>query len=380
MKINITKPFWAIGLMSGTSADGIDAALIQTDGISIQAFGATHYAPYSQTIRQSIHHAYGSPPESDQHSLERAITEHHAEAVFALLDKANLRPEEIKLIGFHGQTLFHNPPKIKGEIGETYSIGDGHLLASLSGIVVIDQLRLNDIAHGGQGAPLVPIFHQAMAKNLPKPTVIVNIGGVSNMTWIGEHDDDLLAFDMGPGNGLIDDWVRENTDLPWDEDGKIADQGHINTKLLADWLAHPYFQQTPPKALDRKTFNVCLEEVRSLPFEDGVATLTAFTVECFEKALNHCPKKPQLCLIAGGGAHNSALLKMMREKSGINIQKSFDMGWNGDALEAQAFGFLAVRSFKNLPLSFPGTTGAPYPLSGGRMCEPKSGLEISHAA
>ncbi len=363
----LNKPLWALGLMSGTSADGIDAALIHTDGKTIQSFGPTHYVPYPDLLRTQILQAYGRPPGPEAIALERVITEHHAGVVFALLEKANLKPCDIALIGFHGQTLFHQPPRQKGEIGKTHIIGDGSLLASFTGMMVIDQFRLNDVAHGGQGAPLVPVFHQALAQNLPKPMVFVNIGGVANITWIGSHENDLIGFDTGPGNGLIDDWVRENTNLPWDEGGEIAAKGKIHKDILAHWLAHPYFLQKPAKSLDRKTFDACIAGIRSLPFEDGVATLSAFTAASIEKALEHLPQKPALWLVAGGGAHNPTLLKMMEEHLKTPIQKASDQGWDGDALEAQAFGFLAVRSLRNLPLTFPGTTGVSAPLCGGKI-------------
>lgn len=363
------KPLHAIGLMSGTSADGIDAALLQTDGVTIHHFGPTHFIPYPEHIKRAILQAYGHPPGPEIGPLARTITDLHSHVVFALLDKAGLHPKDIDLIGFHGQTIFHKPPRLKGERGETHIIGDGHLLASLTRIPVIDQFRLNDIAHGGQGAPFVPLFHQALVKDLPKPLAILNLGGVGNVTWIGEQDDELIAFDTGPGNGLIDDWVQKHTDLPWDEGGKIASLGRVDNTLVAHWLTHPYFTQSPPKSLDRKTFKIFLEDLGPLSFEDGVATLTAFTAATIEKALEHFPHPPTSWLVAGGGAHNTTLLKIMAERLNVPIEKVSVQGWDGDALEAQAFAFLAVRSWKNLPLSLPGTTGVPYPLTGGRVCE-----------
>lgn len=369
MTQTLNKPLWAMGLMSGTSADGIDAALLQTDGITVNAFGPTHFAPYPETLKRQILKAYGHPPGPEEKPLERAITEQYANVVMALLKKAGLNSSQIDLIGFHGQTLFHNPPRLKGEKGETHTIGNGILLAKFTDILVVDQFRLNDVAHGGQGAPFIPIFHQALAKDLTKPLGVVNIGGVANVTWIGAHQDEILAFDTGPGNGLIDDWVRDNTGLPWDEDGKIAAKGHVHEKLLTHWLSHPYFHHKPPKSLDRETFKAYLEDVIPLPFEDGVATLTAFTAASLAKALEYFPIAPSRWLVAGGGAHNPTLLKMIEERINAPIQKAAAIGWDGDALEAQAFGFLAVRSLKNLPLSFPGTTGVPYPLTGGRICK-----------
>jgi anhydro-N-acetylmuramic acid kinase len=359
-----------IGLMSGTSADGIDAALLKTDGLVIHNFGPTYFIPYPEPIKQQVLEAYGRPIGPESKALERSITELHADAITGLLKKVGLQSPDVDLIGFHGQTLFHKPPQKKGERGETHIIGDGDLLATLIQIPVIDQFRLNDISHGGQGAPFVPLFHQALAKDLPKPLALLNIGGVANVTWIGEEAHDLVAFDTGPGNGLIDDWVRIHTSLPWDEGGKIAARGHVNERLLGQWLSHPYFTQPAPKALDRKTFKIFLESIRNLPFEDGVATLTALTAASIKKTLQLLPQAPQMWLIAGGGAHNGTLLKMMAHKLKVPVIKASDQGWDGDALEAQAFAFLAVRSLKNLPLSLPGTTGVPYPLSGGRLCRP----------
>lgn len=369
MTDSLNKYLWAIGLMSGTSADGIDTALIQTDGVTIKAFGPTHFVSYPETFKRDILKAYGTPPPLGTHPLEQSLTEHHAEAVNALLQKAKMKPQEVDLIGFHGQTLFHNPPSVTGEKGETYAIGDGSLLATLTGISVVDQFRLNDIAHGGQGAPFVPLFHQALAKNLPKPLAIINIGGVANITWIGRQEDALLAFDTGPGNGLIDDWVRFHRNIPCDEGGKIAATGRVHHDLLVRWLFHPYFSKKPPKSLDRLTFKFVSADLRFLSVEDGTATLTAFTAACIQKAREYLPQPPVLWLVTGGGAHNPVLLHMINSQLITQVQKVSQLGWDGDALEAQAFGFLAVRALKNLPLSLPGTTGVPYPLSGGRVCK-----------
>lgn len=355
--------------MSGTSADGIDAALVQTDGVTIHNFGATHFIPYPSDIKQRILQAYGHRPGAETRTLAHTITELHGQVVLELLKISGLTPSDVDVIGFHGQTLFHKPPRLPGERGETHIIGDGHLLATLTQIPVVDQFRLNDIAHGGQGAPFVPLFHQALAKNLPKPLAILNIGGVANVTWIGREEDHLMAFDTGPGNGLIDDWVREKTGFPWDEGGKIAARGRIDERVLKNWLSHPYFAQPIPKALDRKTFKNCLEDLSAFSLEDGAATLTAFTSATLERAMAYFPEVPKTWIVAGGGAYNQTLLHMLSQQLKAPLHKAGDQGWDGDALEAQAFAFLAVRSLKNLPLSLPGTTGVPYPLSGGRLCE-----------
>lgn len=365
-----TTSLLALGLMSGTSADGIDAALITTDGVTIHDFGETYFLPYPEAVKRDILRAYGQPPEPETAALTREITHLHGQAVTSLLAKAKLDRSQVDVIGFHGQTLFHRPPRRKGEQGETHSLGDGQLLATSTRIPVIDQFRLNDIAHGGQGAPFVPLFHQALTRKMPKPLAVLNIGGVANVTWIGQEEDHLIAFDTGPGNGLIDDWMRTRTGLPWDDKGQAAGQGSSHEGLLNKWLSHPYFALAAPKALDRLTFKDCLKDMADLSVEDGAATLTAFTAATIERALSLFPETPQRWIVAGGGTHNETLLKMLRERLGTPLQKASDYGWNGDALEAQAFGFLAVRSLKNLPLSLPGTTGVPYPLGGGRFHQP----------
>lgn len=361
-----------IGLMSGTSADGIDAALLQTDGKTITAFGPVLHKVYSESLKAMIFQAYGRPPETDEDILEKMVTKQHAEAVFALLKKANLTPQDIDLIGFHGQTLFHKPAQFKGDKGETHSIGDGYLLSSLTGLPVVDQFRLNDISKGGQGAPLVPIFHKALGKNLPKPLVFLNIGGVANVTWLGEKKSEILAFDTGPGCALIDDWVRNYCNIPWDEGGEIAAKGTVHEDIVGKWLSHPYFFQGHPKSLDRQCFHSSLEDVAEISFEDALATLTAFTASSLQKALSFFPEEPKLWLVSGGGAHNTTLIGMIRERVKGEIKRVSDLGFNGDALEAQAFAFLAVRSLRKYPLTFPGTTGVTRPLTGGRLCAAES--------
>lgn len=358
--------------MSGTSADGVDAALIETDGTTIQSLGPSCFIPYSKDLKKTILSFYGSCPGPHVKALSVTLTEKHVEAVSILINKAQLLAKDIDVIGFHGQTLFHRPARKKNDKGETFQVGEGDLLASLTKIPVIEQFRINDMAYGGQGAPLVPLYHQALVQDLSKPLLVINIGGVANVTWVGEGEENLIAFDTGPGNGLIDDWVYENKYLPWDEAGKIAAKGKVNEALLKKWLMHPYFSQRPPKSLDRLTFRDCLNDVKLLSFEDGVATLTCFTAEALHKGFDHLPARPLFCLVAGGGAHNPTLLRMMEARCGIIIKNTSELGWDGDALEAQAFGFLAVRSLKNLPISLPGTTGVPYPLTGGRLCHPSS--------
>ena len=358
-----------MGLMSGTSADGIDAALIRTDGKKVEEFGSTCSLPYPPQLKKEILKAYGLPPTRDNRNLDCAITAKHTEIVKVLLETAKMKPEDIEVVGFHGQTIFHKPPQKKGEIGETHQIGEGALLAKLTGIPVVEQFRLNDMKHGGQGAPLVPVFHHALVANLPKPLSILNIGGVGNITWIGEKDTDLIAFDTGPGNALIDDWVRMHTNLHMDEGGKIAAIGKVDDALLKKWLSHPYFKIPAPKSLDREAFKGFLSDLSSHSLEDGVATLTALTAATIQEASLHVPHTPLHCLVSGGGMHNPSLLKMIEAHLTCSVQPIESYGFAGDFLEAQAFAFLAVRALQGLPLSFPGTTGVSHPVTGGIICK-----------
>ena len=256
--------------------------------------------------------------------------------------------------------FFINPQKhLKGR---TWQIGDSQMLSNETGISIVGNLRENDIAHGGEGAPLVPIFQQALCKDLPKPVAIVNIGGVANITWMDGQQ--LLAFDTGPGNALIDQWVQKHVNQDYDAGGKFAFQGTIDNTLLTLWLQHPYFNVKPPKSLDRLDFTFSPEE---LNLEDGAATLAAFTAECIMKGLT---QKPKVLYVAGGGRHNQFLMQYLQEKLSCPVRPIDDLGWSSDFLEAQAFAYLAKRSVDKLPITFPSTTGTPIPLTGGVLYTP----------
>jgi anhydro-N-acetylmuramic acid kinase len=349
-----------IGLMSGTSMDGIDVAVIETDGERIGWSGPARTFPYPGALRARLDRAVrgAERPSEDVAALEIDLTDAHADAVLAFMRDLPSERQAIDLVGFHGHTLFHRP-----EQHRTCQLGDGRRLAERLGIDVVFDFRNADVAAGGQGAPLAPVYHQALADELERPAAILNLGGVGNVTWIGEGGP--IAFDTGPANALIDDWVRARTDQPYDVDGKIAAAGRIDEARLAALLAHPYFEQAPPKSLDRLDFT--LAQVEGLGLEDGAATLAAFTAQAVARAQAHLPAPPLRWLVTGGGRRNATLMRMLSEFLGVPVAPIETIGADGDALEAQAFAFMAVRTVRGLPISFPKTTGVPRPLPGGRL-------------
>ncbi len=352
---------WIVGLMSGTSLDGIDAALIRTDGERVFEHGPALTQAYDAEFRQALRGLLGG--QGPVAEVERALTERHAAAVEALLDEAGLERSAVELVGFHGQTILHEP-----EERRTWQIGDGALLARLLGIPVANDFRSADVAAGGEGAPLVPIYHQALARDLAKPLAVLNIGGVSNVTWIGLGAEDLGACDCGPGNALIDDWMLERSGVPYDEDGRLALSGRAHLDLVKRALQHSYFSRALPKSLDRDAFKV--EGLRGLDPADGAATLTAFTAAAVAAVVPLLPAPPKRWLVTGGGRHNPAVMAALAAQLAQPVDPVEAVGWNGDVLEAEAFAFLAARARRGLPLTYPGTTGVPAPLSGGQLHSP----------
>lgn len=356
---------WTIGLMSGTSLDGVDAALIKTDGTEVREIGAHITLPFDEELYHTLHEAVHM--RGDLMKAERELTLFHAKAVQELLKTAGKSHKDIQLIGFHGQTVTHRPKE-----GITWQMGNGALLAAETRIDVICDFRRRDVAAGGQGAPLVPLYHAALAKKLPLPLAVVNIGGVGNVTWVGKSEEmsedimayDILAFDTGPGNAMLNDWVRKHTGAAYDKDGELARKGRAYENIIEEWLDHPYFKATPPKSLDRNDFNIT--QVNNLNTEDGAATLTAFTAQSVAKAVKFFPAPPKRWLVSGGGRHNATMMDELA-KLLPNVEPVEAVGWDGDALEAQAFGFLAARSFYGMPLSLPTTTGASHAVTGGAL-------------
>jgi anhydro-N-acetylmuramic acid kinase len=351
----------AIGLMSGTSLDGVDAAWIETDGEQIFAFGPKATLFYEDTLRTRLRALLGvaaARPHDDPEitALAQIIAERHAEAAVLLARGADI-------IGFHGQTILHNPQRRR-----TWQIGDPALLAHKTRLPVAYDFRSADVAAGGEGAPLVPLFHQALAATLEKPLMIVNIGGVANITWLGA-DGSILACDTGPGNGPLDDWLHHHTGEPFDRDGAMALSGTVAQHRVATLMADPYFARPAPKSLDRLHFSAPIgAALTGLSPADGAATLAAFTAAAIAAA----PVPPGLrrLLVTGGGRHNRAIMQALRGHFDVPVEPVEAVGWDGDALEAQCFGFLAIRVARGLPLSLPSTTGVATPLCGGQIKQP----------
>lgn len=353
-----------IGLMSGTSLDGVDAAWLETDGERIAAFGPTLTLPYDDRLRADLRRILDHAPDlaPDDRRLKSAVarlTEYHVRAVAAL-------GREADLIGFHGQTILHQPDQRR-----TWQVGDADELAWRTGLPVAYDFRSADVAEGGQGAPLAPVYHAALAHDVAKPLAVLNIGGVANVTWIGA-DGELIAFDTGPGNGPLDDWIMRRAGAAFDRDGAIARSGQVYPSVLNRLLADPYFAKPPPKSLDRLDFAASLAKsgLEHLSPADGAATLVAFTVAAV--AVAPLPVKPLRWVVTGGGRHNPAIMTVLRNRLGVPVDPVEALGWDGDALEAQCFGFLAARTQAGLPISFPGTTGVTRPMTGGRIRQPSS--------
>ncbi len=356
----------ALGFMSGTSLDGIDAALIETDGerhVRPVGFHSEAYSPEDRAIYAAAMHeawAMAAPgPHPAVDAAERLLTDRHIAVGRMLLAAAGIAADRITVAGFHGQTIAHRPDR-----GWTWQIGDGALLAGAIGVDVVDRLRTADVAAGGQGAPLLPVYHRALVGALPKPIAVLNLGGVGNLTWIGAEDD-LVAFDSGPANGLVNQWVEQHTGAPFDRDGALAAAGEVHRDVLDTMLDTSWFDQPPPKSLDRHDFTD--QPARGLSLQDGAATLTRFTAETIALGLRHFPRAPERLIVAGGGRHNPTLMAMIGAVCGIIPEPIETLGWNGDATEAEGFAYMAVRSLRGLPISFPGTTGVSRPLSGGTL-------------
>lgn len=378
MRKNIYR---AIGLMSGTSMDGIDIALIETDGDQVHGFGPAETHSYDdrtrEMIRGAIQIAAGLEtsfeiPEALS-DIGAFLSDRHAEVIERFIKSHGLTSEQIDLIGFHGQTIRHAPHE-----KVTWQVGDGQRLADRIGVPVVGDFRRADVAAGGEGAPLAPLYHAALLRSgdaLGKvaisdyPVAVLNLGGVGNVTWVADPSGgEILAFDTGPANALIDDWVQSQRGERCDFNGAYAARGSVDEALLSGWMNHPFFDLPPPKSLDRDAFAACRPGNADLC--GGAATLTAFTAASIEAALRHLPIAPRLWIVCGGGRHNPVLMDMLRERLGVSVCPVDDFGWRGDSLEAEAFAFLAVRSKLGRHLSLPTTTRVPAAQTGGRLFIP----------
>jgi len=368
------EPVTALGLMSGTSLDGVDIALIETDGHAIQRFGPVGERPFTAEERALLRGALvDAQALTDRHArpgrlaeAEAMITDAYADTIRDFL--AGRDSEPVAVVGVHGQTVLHRP-----QDRLTVQLIDADALARRCGLPVVHDLRGADIAAGGQGAPLVPVFHQALARGagLDLPVAVVNVGGVANVTWIGDSDS-LMAFDTGPGNALLDDWVHRHTGEAMDRDGALAANGAVDEGVLSalEERLSDYLAQEPPKSLDRLDLGTG-DALGGLSVEDGAATLTAFTARCLARALDHLRDAPKSWIVSGGGARNPAMMHALDDALPGKVTTADALGWRGDFIEAQAFAFLAVRSLHGLPITFPGTTGARHPLTGGSLIHPE---------
>ena len=365
---------WSIGLMTGTVNDGfIDVAALKTDGHKIIEYGPFELIPYQdkhiqskiiETIKAAKKWQFENTEPSIFAETEKLISLEQSEAVIKFMNKFNIKRDDISCVGFHGLTVLHQAPL--GAIkGKTKQLGDGNLMANYLKIPVVNDFRSNDMLNGGQGAPLAPIYHLAISHYINKKNIIIlNIGGVSNITYIGDNDT-LVAFDTGPGNAPINDFVRKKYSGQMDTNGDFAAKGSINFDFINSFLSHPYFKLNYPKSLDRDQFTY--DQIDEMSLEDGCATLTKLIGENISKAIDLLPNRPESIIVSGGGRKNLSIMKALSESTNINSESIEKYGLRGDAIEAEAFAFLAVRTFKNLPLSFPTTTGVTKPLTGGKI-------------
>ena len=346
--------------------DGIDASVLHTDGEGVVKAGASISIPSSQELKDLLWRALKVAARLTDRSArpgplleaEEAVTAAHAEAVAALLAKSGMGPRDVDVIGFHGQTVLHRPDQAL-----TVQLGNASALAAMTGIDVVADFRANDMASGGEGAPLAPIYHQALSRNMVEmPVAFLNLGGVANVTLI-DRDAPPLAFDTGPANGLIDQWMLERRGDSMDRGGETAAAGQTDEAVLAALLANPYFDRAPPKSLDR--FEFSLSALGDLNDCDGAATLTAFTAASVALSALHLTPPPNLWVVCGGGRHNPTLMAELANRLSAPVVSAEQVGLRGDSIEAEAFAYMAVRSLKNLPLTFPSTTGVAEPLSGG---------------
>ena len=361
--------------MSGTSLDGVDAAVIETDGERIVGFGPTAYRPFADDERALLRRALAEAVTLTDRKArpgvigeaEALTTRTQAETVERLLADNRIAPGDIAVVGFHGQTVIHRP-----QSRLTVQVGDGAALAKRLGIPVVHDFRAADVAAGGQGAPLVPVFHRAIVDTVtrPHPVAVLNIGGVANVTFV-DGGPDPIACDIGPGNALIDDFMRARTGAPYDDNGDVAVSGRPDEAFIARVLEHSFFGLKPPKSLDRNAFAFTNIGLPEFSVSDGAATLSALTAAAVARIMPHLPEPPRAWIVAGGGARNRTLMKMLSIRlAPATVETADQAGWSADALEAQAFAFLAVRSLRGLPITFPTTTGAPRSLLGGVIARP----------
>ena len=366
----------AIGVISGTSMDGIDVALIRSDGEARVETGPGATFPYPERVARRLRAVVADPTEAQkpQAELERLVTDAHVAAVEAFLERYAIARESVALAGLHGQTILHRP-----RAGLTRQLCDGARAAAALGIDVVCDFRSADVAAGGEGAPLAPLYHAAMAAGLTRPLMILNWGGVGNVTYLGGKGE-IIAFDTGPANALIDDFLLRRRGLAFDENGALAANGRVDLQVLETLMRDPYFDRPAPKSLDRNHFAAVASSVDRLDDADGAATLSAFTVEATAAALKLVPQAPALWLVGGGGRRNPILMRRLADRLAVRVEPVEAIGFDGDSLEAQCFAYLALRSRRGAPLSLPTTTGVPAPLTGGVFWAARPGKKRSPPA
>lgn len=362
------EPLWALGLMSGTSLDGVDGAMVLTDGEEVFEFGPSAFRPYTKRETETLRSALGLWPDDSTGRLQPAfdvVQTAHREMIGEF--------EDVALVGFHGQTLAHDPAN-----GRTHQMGDGVALAKATATPVVWDFRTEDMKHGGEGAPLAPFFHFACTRYLgsTEPQAFLNLGGVGNVTWVdptkGKPEDPnaLLAFDTGPANAPVNDLVTERLGQPYDEDGHLAAAGTVHEDIVSRVYQREFFGRNPPKSLDRGDFSDAIGLVADLSDADAAATLTALGAACVALGQNWLPSPPERWLVSGGGQRNPVFLKELAQRLDQPVHKLDDTGLDGDMLEAQAFAYLAVRVARELPTSAPLTTGCDAPVCGGQVSTP----------
>jgi anhydro-N-acetylmuramic acid kinase len=366
-----------LGFMTGTSLDAVDMAVLETDGEAIIGFGPAGERALSPSVRAIVEEAIaaargwpmGAPEPEVFAAAAAAIAAEHLAAAGGFLTEHGLEGQDLDLVGVHGQTILHEPPTLQRRVGRTVQLIDAAAVAKGLGVTIAYDFRTDDVAAGGQGAPLAPVYHEALARfsSLAAPTAVLNLGGVGNVTLI-RSDGAIEAFDTGPANGMIDLLVQARTNLRFDADGALARAGRADEAILAAYLADPYFAASGPKSLDR--FDFSLVPVAALSLRDAAATLTAFAAEAIALAVRGLSETPRRLIVTGGGRRNPVLMEAIRQRLGLKVFTAEDVGWRGDSIEAEAFAYLAARCFKDLPISFPGTTGAPRPMTGGRILRP----------
>ena len=362
-----------VGLMSGTSLDGVDAALLHTDGERILRFGpgleraytADERAVLEAAVEDALVWRFNGPEPASFAAAEAVLTRTHADAVRQVCARAGLELEALDLVGFHGQTVVHAAPG-EDRPGRTRQLGDGAALAAVLGVDIAYDFRSADMDGGGQGAPLAPVYHAALAhwSGLERPLGVINLGGVANITLIGS-DGALTAFDTGPANGLLDAFIKARTGADFDEAGAMGARGRVHEAAFADYLAHAHFGRKGPKSLDRWDFT--LDAVANLSTEDGAATLSAFTAKTVAMGVERLAEAPQRLVVSGGGRANATVMTLIEAATGLPVMSAEALGWRGGLIEAEAFAFLAARTARGLPISYPGTTGVSAPLTGGRI-------------